>query len=204
MSTVTRPERQRLLEAMLSELAEKEYPAIEVEVAAQRACLEGDDWSTWFPDKKSCVLAALDQFCDELRVAAWEGGQTSGPWPKRVAAGVRALLCRVSEQPARVEGLVGALPPLGSDGQARYQAFVEGVAALLRDGRRYAGMVDELPASVELLAAGAAEALVFEQIRAGRASHLHRLVPEILFALLVPFVGPEAAAWAMEEERQAA
>lgn len=203
MSTVTRPERQRLLEAMLGELAEKEYPAIDVGMAAQRARLESDDWSTWFPDKESCVLAALDQFCDELRAVAWEGSQFDGPWPKRVAAGIRALLRRMSEQSARAEGLVDALPSLGSAGQARYQAFVDSLAALLRGGRQYSGMADDLPASAEMLAAGAAESVVFEQIQTRRTSHLHRLVPEIVFAVLVPFVGPETAAGAMEEERQA-
>lgn len=204
MSTVTRPERQRLLEAMLGELEEKEYPAIEVGAAAERACLESDDWSSWFPDKKSCVLAALDQFCGELRAAAWEGSQTGGPWPTRVAAGLRALLGRVAEQSARAEGLAGALAALGSDGQARYQAFVESLAAFLCDGRRYAGMEVELPGSVELLAVGAGEALVYEQIRAGRTSHLQQLVPDIVFTVLVPIVGPEEATWAMEQERQTA
>lgn len=45
MSTAMRPERTRLLEAMLEELVEKGYPELEVEAAVQRAYLAGAEWA---------------------------------------------------------------------------------------------------------------------------------------------------------------
>jgi hypothetical protein len=51
----------------------------------------------------------------------------------------------------------------------------------------------ELPAEMELFAVGAAETILFEEIEAGRAAQLPALTPAILFSLLVPFLGPEAA-----------
>ena len=65
-------------------------------------------------------------------------------------------------------------------------------------------MAAELPGEVELLAVGAAEAIVFEQIQAGRTARLGELGPEILFSVLVPFVGTAAASAAMEAERRQA
>jgi hypothetical protein len=59
----------------------------------------------------------------------------------------------------------------------------------------------ELPGEVEVLAVGAVEAIVMERIQAGETASLPELGPEILFSLLVPFVGPGTANEAMEAER---
>jgi hypothetical protein len=53
-----------------------------------------------------------------------------------------------------------------------------------------------------MLAVGAAEAIVFEEIEAGRAAQLPALAPAILFSVLVPFLGPEAASAEMQKARQ--
>jgi hypothetical protein len=46
---------------------------------------------------------------------------------------------------------------------------------------------------------GAVTGLVADEIEAGRAERLPDLLPEILFATLVPYVGPAAAAKEAEE-----
>ena len=69
------------------------------------------------------------------------------------------------------------------------------------EGREHAPVAEELPGEVELLALGAAEAIIFAEIDAGRAERLPAKMPEILFSVLVPFIGPQRAA---EEMRTAA
>jgi AcrR family transcriptional regulator len=202
MSTVARPERTRLLEAMLAELVEKGYPAVEVKAAAQRAHLEGAEWQAQFPDKDACLVAAFDQTTEQLRSAIREGCTTGGDWPSRVSGGLQALLTELAERAAMAEALARTFPSIGPAAQARYHVFVEGLAPLLSEGREYSGIGAELPDEVELLAVGTAEAIVFEQIQAGRAAGLAALGPEILFSVLVPFVGPVVAATEMEKARR--
>jgi AcrR family transcriptional regulator len=201
MSTVMRPERTRLLEAMLEELVEKGYPAVEVEAAVRRAHLRGAEWSVVFPDKDECLVAAFDQLTEQLRTAIVEGCLAGTDWPGRVAGGLRALLVRLASRAELAEALARSFPSIGPGAQARYQAFVESLAPLLAEGREASGVGAELPGEVELLAVGAAEAIVFEQIGAGATAELGRLVPEILFSVLVPFLGAGAASAAMEVER---
>jgi AcrR family transcriptional regulator len=202
MSTVTRPERTRLLEAMLEELVEKGYAEVEVEAAIQRARLVGGEWSSQFPDKDSCLAAAFEELTEELRTAIADGCQTAYDWPGRVAGGLRVLLGRLSERAAMAEALSRTFPSIGLAALTRYQDFVESLAPLLAEGREFAEFGEELPGEVELLAVGSAEAIVSEQIRLGRAAQLAAMTPEILFSVLVPFTGPEIAAAAMEAERQ--
>ena len=53
-----------------------------------------------------------------------------------------------------------------------------------------------------MLAVGAAEAIVFEEIEAGRAARLPALGPAILFSILVPFLGPDGASAEMKTAGQ--
>ncbi len=200
MSTVAQPERRRLLGAMLEELVEKGYPGAEVETAARRARLDGEAWAVRFPDKDACLFAAFEQLSGELREAICEGCAVGGGWTERVAGGLRALLAALSGQAQMAEALARSFPAIGPAARRRYEEFVESLAPLLVEGRRLA-VGRQLPGEVELLAVGAAEAILFEEIQAGHTAQLSELGPEILFSVLVPFVGGREAAAAMEAER---
>ena len=43
------------------------------------------------------------------------------------------------------------------------------------------------------MAVGGAEAVIFEEVLSGRTEELPTLLPDILFTVLVPYIGPEAA-----------
>jgi AcrR family transcriptional regulator len=202
MSTATEGARARLLEAMLEELVEKGYGEVEVEGALERAHLGGAEVSALFVDKDACLVAAFEQLTAQLREAIVEGCAGGSDWPGRVAGGLRVLLVRLAGRAPMAEALARTFPSIGPAAQARYQAFIEGLAPLLAEGRGFSGVAAELPGEVELLAVGAAEAIVFEQIQAGRTAGLAALGPEILFSVLVPFVGPVIAAAEMERARR--
>jgi len=200
MSTVARPERTRLLEATLEELAEKGYRAFEVEAAVHRAHLSGEEWSNRFPDKDACLLEAFKELSGQMRAAIAGGSRAAGTWSDRVAAGLRALLAELARRATVAEAVAHTFPAIGPAAMTRYQQFVESLAPLLAPGRALAGDV-ELPRTAEMLAVGAAEAIVMERIHAGATATLPELGPEILFSILVVFVGPEAAGEAMAKER---
>lgn len=200
MSTVARIERTRLLEAMLDELVEKGYPALEVEAAIHRARLVGGEWSSRFPDKDACLMEAFEELTRQMRAAIGEGCRTGEGGTERIAGGLRVLLAELARRATMAEALVRSFPAIGSAAVARYQMFVESLAPLLTPARELAEGV-ELPDEVEMLSVGAAEAIVMERIQAGMTTTLPDLGPEILFSLLVPFTGPTTAAGAMVAER---
>jgi AcrR family transcriptional regulator len=187
---------------MLEELVEKGYREVEVEGALERAHLGGEEWSTLFVDKDACLVAAFDQLTEQLRATIVEGCAAGSDWPERVAGGLQALLAQLSERAPMAEALARTFPSIGPAAQARYQAFVESLAPLLAEGREFSSLGPKLPGEVELLAVGAAEAIVFARIQECRTAELPVIGPEILFSVLVPFVGPAVAAAAMEEARR--
>jgi hypothetical protein len=204
MSTSTRFERERLLGAMLEEMVEKGPDGAEIEAALRRAGLEGEQWLAEFVDKDACLFAAYALLTERLARKTAEGCELGENWPRRVRCGLEALLEELAGAPAVAQLLIRGFPVISPAARARYQAFVESFAPLLREGRELAGAGAELPREVEMLAVGAAEAIIFEEIEAGRAEQLPGLAPEILFSVLVPFLGPEAASAEMRRASEAA
>jgi AcrR family transcriptional regulator len=185
---------------MLSEMGERGYEAMSVADAMSVAGVSKADFEAEFADRNACLLAAYEQLTERLERRTAEGCALGDEWPARVRRGLEALLEELAAAPALAQLLVRAFPAIGPEARARYQAFVESFGPLLRAGRELAGA--ELPREVEMLAVGAAEAIVFEEIEAGRAANLPGLAPEILFSVLVPFLGPEAASAEMQRARE--
>ncbi|HEX6229345.1 MAG TPA: hypothetical protein VFZ41_07770 [Solirubrobacterales bacterium] len=148
------------------------------------------------PDGDACFDRLTDEILQRVREAC-DGGDR---WPERVRAGLSVLLAEVVAHPTMAAVVTRTFPAIGPAAYMRYTAFVSRFAALMQEGREYSGVGDELPSEVELLAVGSAESVIFHEIDAGRTGDLPEMMPEILFSILAPFIGPERAA---EEMRQA-
>ena len=79
-------------------------------------------------------------------------------------------------------------------GAGRFTPFLEEGATVLRPGRRAA-------ADTARFAIGGATSMIFDEIRAGRGPELRRILPDLLFAVLMPYLGPEAAEDEMQPRR---
>jgi hypothetical protein len=182
-------ERRALLWALLREL-DAGAEDFELSRACAKAGVEESYIEEEFGSLEAALRAAGEQLRGELvRRARGLAPQGSG-WTERVRIGLTAILETTAEHPdiARVMsgGTAGAL-----EGQPTQTELLDGLAALLGEGRSEGSA--ELPEEVELLAVGAAESLIFAEVEAGRAQQLPRMTPQILFSLLVPFLGPERA-----------
>jgi AcrR family transcriptional regulator len=200
----TQVERARLLDALLEEMGEKGYEGAEVEAALQRAGLDSNGFLVEFINRDTSLRAAYEQLTGRLRHKATVAcAAVEGDWPQQVCHGLQALLEELAANPNLARVLVRSFPSTGPEARARYQFFVEGLGPLLSGGREFSELGEDLPAEVEMLAVGAAEAIVYEEIEGGRAEKLPALGPAILFSVLVPFLGPEAASEEMETAREA-
>jgi AcrR family transcriptional regulator len=193
----------RLHEAMLREFGEHGLDGLSLTAVLDRVGLTETDFARTYDSIEDCLFASYVSLADRLdeavRDACREAARSGSSWPRRVRAGVRALLDELARDPVRAQVLVQRFPALGPRAQARFQSFVESFAPMLEDGRREFGHEADLPGEVTNLAVGAAEAILFEEIVSGRAADLGRLQPAITFSLLVPFVGPVRAGAEMRD-----
>ena len=195
--------RECLLDALLVELGEKGYGEMEIDTPLRVAGVSKADFEDEFVDTDSALFAAYEQLTDRLTGETREACAAAGnSWPQRVYGGLRTLLTKLAAKPETALVLTRTFPSIGPRERARYQGFIEEFAPLLREGREYSTVDGELPTEVEMLAVGAAEAIVFEEIEAGRAARLPALGPAILFSILVPFLGPDGASAEMKTAGQ--
>jgi AcrR family transcriptional regulator len=202
--------RELLLEAMLRELGEKGRKGIRLARVLATSEVTREQFTAEYSDIDACLDAAYEQAAGRIADAVRVGCETAAghpdtdrrPWPTRVRRGLEALLAGLAGDPLLARALICGFPSLGGEAQRRYQVSVESFGTLLTTGREYSGVEEELPAGVEMLAVGAAEAIIFEEVASGRTEQLPRLGPSVLFSVLVPFLGPVSAAAEMEKARR--
>jgi AcrR family transcriptional regulator len=185
-------ERRKLLfSEMLVELARKGYEEASLEEVLLRAGVASEEFEAHFGDLDECLFAAYNYATETLLGLAQASSRPDLPWPERVRLGLEAVLAEAAAKPEIARAMTRAFPAIRPDAYQRYIDLLGGFVPCFAEGRRHCEA--ELPAEVELMAVGAAEAIIFDEVDAGRAEDLPSMLPEILFSILVPFIGPDQA-----------
>ena len=191
---VARSQRERLLEATIRTVAAKGYRATTVGDLTAEAGVSRTTFYELFEDKEACFLAAYDNAVDVLMrriVAAYESEQR---WPERVRAGLAALLQALAAEPALGRLALVDIGAAGPAAQRRYRAAVQRLTPLFEEGRDFAPAGRDLPANTSRMAIGGVAGLIADELAEGRAEQLPGLLSDLLFATLIPYIGPDAAA----------
>jgi AcrR family transcriptional regulator len=182
---------------MVRAIAEKGYDGVSVRDVVARAGVSLITFSEEFENKDECLFEAYDRVIDELVVYVADAFRSERDWPERIRDGLDALLRALAAEPDVAQMAAVEFPSAGPQAHQRYRDALERFLPFLEEGREFSGHSGELPPGVELMAVGGVEVIIFDEVVAGRVSKLPAMLPEIVFAVLVPFIGPEDAAAAM-------
>jgi AcrR family transcriptional regulator len=192
--------RDLILAAMIRVVGSKGYKETSVADVIEEADTSRTTFYKHFDDKHECFLAAYDMLVEQVFaevIANCDGSQT---WLQRVEAGLETLVRLFALDPELARTAVVEVAAAGADARQRHWNAVAKFTEFLEDGRELADG-RELPENISLMSAGAVSGLIFDELLAGRAAQLPAMLPDLLFAMLVPYIGPRAAA---EEMRRAA
>jgi AcrR family transcriptional regulator len=195
---VVRSQRERLLAAVVRVTAAKGYEATSVADILEEAGVGRESFYELFEDKRDCILAAHAALVDHLEATVKAVYDEPGPWTGRVRKSVAAMLDWFAADPAAAKVTVVELAAVGSISRQRFQEDFQRFTRLLEEGRESSG--PGRPQAAEL-AIGASLAKVYEEVVRGRTADLPKMLPELTYEVLVPFVGEEAA---RTEQRRAA
>ncbi|HEU4907035.1 MAG TPA: TetR/AcrR family transcriptional regulator [Solirubrobacterales bacterium] len=192
---IIRSERERILEAMVRMSAAKGYEATTVEDVLEYAGVTRENFDEMFADKEACFLEAYDAVFDVViaHVTAAFAAASDQPWPEKIAAGLGALVELLAMEADIARMAMVEATAAGDDARERYRAMFTRFTPFLEEGRTYSGQGDELPADTARFAVGGAASMIFDEVRAGRGPELKRILPDLVFAVLMPYLGPEAA-----------
>lgn len=196
---VSRSQRERLLEAAVRVVATNGYAATTIGDLTSKAGVSRTTFYELFAGKEPCFLAAYDRAVDLLVrrvVVAYESEQR---WPQRARAGLKALLEALAAEPDLARMALVDIGAAGPTAQRRFWIAVQKLTPLFEEGRDFARDGRNLPANTSRMAVGCVTGLISDELLAGRGAQLPALLPDALFATLVPYIGPQAAAREVDE-----
>jgi AcrR family transcriptional regulator len=194
--------RRAILEATIRVVGRNGYRQASVEEIVAEVGVSRATFDRYFEDKHDCFLAAYDMLVERLFAEVEDGCDEGLAWRERVETGLATVLERFAADAAFARTAVVEAAAVGAEARRRQWDTLTRFGRYLEDGRALAGE-RELPETIALMSAGAVSGVIFEELLAGRAETLPALLPDLLFAMLVPFVGPRAAAGEMRRVAEA-
>jgi AcrR family transcriptional regulator len=196
---VVRSQRERLLAAVVRVTAAKGYEAMSVADVLTEAGVGRESFYDLFEDKRDCILAAHTVLIEHLEASVLAVYDEPGPWPDRVRRSIATMLDWFAADPAAARVTIVELAAVGPESRERFQEIFVRFSRILEEGREGYAPDPERPHAAEL-AIGVGLARVYEEVAQDRASELPKLLPELTYEVLVPFLGEESA---RAEERRA-
>jgi AcrR family transcriptional regulator len=184
---------------MIEVVSDKGYPETRVVDVIGLAGVSRKTFYELFTSKEDCFLATYDVLLGNLLGDTAKGFESKpgAPWAERVAAALDELLKHLAEHPDEARFAIVEVLAAGPRALARRDAALRQFTGFLDAGR--AETSTELPGITSLSLAGGINELLYSEILHGAASRLPSRLPDLMFWITLPFLGPERAA--QERER---
>lgn len=189
---VERSQRERLLAAVVRVTVAKGYESTTVADILGEAGVGRETFYELFDDKLDCMLEAHKLLIDSLEERVRKVYFVEGPWLLRMRAALSTTLDWFAADREVGRFTLVELSAVGPAFRPRFKAEFARAINLLEEGAGEDGPEPEM-AQAYALAVGAILARIYEEVVLDRAAELPRLLPDLTYELLVPFVGEEQA-----------
>jgi AcrR family transcriptional regulator len=183
VETVRASQRERLLLAMLGEVAENGYEATTVGQVVTRARVSRNAFYALFADKLDCFVALGEVMSEQLLKDTFEG-QVAEDWRDELHAGTLRYLRWWASHPRFARAWLIETPLAGpraieyrEAAYARFRERLEGLAAWAR--ALEPGALAPLRPSASHVAVTGITGLIINEVEAGRFDELERLAGEV-------------------------
>ncbi len=186
------PERERIVEALIEIAAERGYAETTIEMILQRAGLDRPAFDRHFRGKYDCFISAWREMNDGCMREMLEAFNSQDEWPDRL----RAVACEIVENlrhdPRRASFAVEVLAA-GDAARARRDMTMRVIASLIDAGRNEMDDPESVPHTTAEALAGSAYGQVYAKVVRGQADELPALIPQLMSAAVMPYLGVDAA-----------
>jgi AcrR family transcriptional regulator len=198
---VTESQRSRIHQAMIEVVSERGYPETRVVDVIGVAGVSRKTFYELFDSKEDCFLAAYDVLLGNLLEEAGKAFEDSpgAPWAGRIRGSLGVLLEHLAAHPEEARFAIVEVLAAGPKALARRDAALRQFTGFLEAGRSETSV--ELPGIVSLSIAGGINELLYSEILHGAASRLPERLPDLMFWVTLPFLGPEGAGAERERAR---
>jgi AcrR family transcriptional regulator len=196
-------QRGRMLDAMIEVVAARGYAETRVVDVIGVAGVSRKTFYELFDSKEDCFLAAYDILFGRLlgEAEAGYGALGGSPWPERVRVGMGAVLEHLATHPDEARFALVEVLSAGPRALARRDAALRQFTGFIEAGRAECAV--DLPGSTSLTIAGGIAELLYSEVLHGAGAALPSRLPELVFLVVLPFLGPDRAGAERELARAA-
>lgn len=198
---VVRSQRERMVEAMITVVANKGYAETTVADIISAAGVSRATFYEQFADKEDCFIAAYGTVMGRMLNYVAEGfaRQHSEVWVDRIRGAIGSLLTYLAINP--VAARVGIVEGFGAGARARdrYQQAISAFFPFLDEAREMADEPERIPSKSARLGVGGMSTLMFNEAADSRAETLPTRLPEMVYLVVALYLGRHKALEAMQE-----
>jgi AcrR family transcriptional regulator len=195
-------ERAQIVAALIEIAAERGYGETTIELVLDRAGLDRHAFDRHFRGKYDCFLSAwqdLNEECLETMVRAYESREE---WTDRLRAVAYEVIEGLRHDPSRASFGVEVLAA-GDAARARRDMTMRVIASLIDAGRQQMEDPEAVPHTTAEALAGSAYGQIYSRVVRGDVEGLPELVPQLMSAAVMPYLGIEAAMAELSRESAA-
>jgi AcrR family transcriptional regulator len=188
-------QRERLIAAMLRAASELGYRETNVQDVIERAGISRPTFYEHFSNKEDCFLCAFDatagRLIDRIDAASQTGGDNLRD---RLRFGLETLLNFVATEPEAARTLIVEARAASPDAVMRRDDLLDHFAGCIDNQVRE--LLPNASSHSPITAAGivgGVEALLYSRLNKGEIDDLDSLLPSMMYFLVLPFEGHEAA-----------
>jgi AcrR family transcriptional regulator len=185
------PERGRIVEALIEIAAERGYAETTIEMIPERAGLDRPTFDRHFRGKYDCFLSTWQEINESCMREMVEAFNSQDEWPDRLRAVACEIVDSLRNDPARASFAVEVLAA-GDAARARRDMTMRVIASLIDAGRNEMDDPESVPHTTAEALAGSAYGQVYAKVVKGQADELPALVPQLMSAAVLPYLGIEA------------
>lgn len=185
------PERERIVEAVVEIAAERGYAETTIELIIERAGLDRPAFDRHFRGKYDCFLSAWQEMNEGCMREMLEAYNSEESWPDRLRAVACEIVDNLCNAPSRASFAVEVLAA-GDAARARRDMTMRVIASLIDAGRNEMEDPESVPHTTAEALAGSAYGQVYAKVVGGSTEELPALVPQLMSAAVMPYLGIEA------------
>jgi AcrR family transcriptional regulator len=190
---VVENQRERILSAVADVVSVAGYRDMSVEDVIVTAGVSRRTFYEHFTNKREAFLAAYDAVLLQLFSAVQDAYEREETFVDRMRAGLAAFLDFLAREPAFARMCMVEALAAGPDAIARRNGAMSAFAKIISDNARELGTPrDSQPLTAETIVGGIYE-VVYTRIVRGDIRQLPELLPDLLYAALLPYEGKETA-----------
>lgn len=181
--------RRRILDAFVHTVAREGYANTRLERVLELAQVPEPVFQEHFEGKEDCMVAALDELVEGLRRIVHERVATLEPWSERVRVALQTLLMALACHPEGARVTFVEYLSAGERPLSRMRAAAAGLVPAMEQGRVQGEDTSHLAPQASEAIVGGIASILHRHVLDGRTAELPRLLGDLTYFALVPYLG---------------